>query len=73
MFFATFDRCRIAVPCTAISDGSEVRAYSTDIRVETGPVGLPTDGTRKRSDGILAPKLVSRSFYPLMSVAYPLQ
>jgi hypothetical protein len=31
-FFASFDRCRIAVPYTAISDDSDARAYSTDIR-----------------------------------------
>jgi hypothetical protein len=42
MFFATFDRCRIAGLYTAISDGSEVRACSTDIRSPDG-ADWPTD------------------------------
>jgi hypothetical protein len=42
MFFASFDRCRIAGLYTAIWDGSEVRACSTDIRSPDG-ADWPTD------------------------------
>src|SRR6266567_3110298 len=50
MFFASFDRCRIAVPYTAISGGSEVRACSTGIRSPNG-ASSPTDSQNEEEPG----------------------